>query len=196
MKRSDKKYLQAMRDKQTGWFSSGVKLAAIAAGAYALQGCNSEDAYIYKDAYDCSLDNPGEDMRCESAYRRALADWQDSAPRYTSLGDCEYDFGNSQCQEFRPHFIPLMAGFMLGRNYASDDDFDLDFDRPRGLTSSYSRRSPAFNRWVGSNGNLYGNYGKQRVKVSKSTFKGTKGRARVMGRGGFGRTVSSRSSGG
>lgn len=178
------------------WLKNSLRLSAVATGAALLSGCDSEDGYIYKSVTACELDNPGYDDRCESAYQKALADWKRTAPRYRSESNCAYDFGNHQCFEYSPYFIPLMTGFMLGDNHRTEEDFDLDFDRPRGLSYSTRRGTPAFHRWVSSSGDMFGDYHKNKVKVSSSAFKGSKGSARVMGRGGFGKTISSRSFGG
>jgi len=178
------------------WLKNGFRLSAVATGAALLSGCDSEDGYIYRSAGECALDNPGYDDRCESAYQKALTDWKRTAPRYKTEINCTYDWGNNQCFEYSPYYIPLMAGFMLGDNHRTDERFDLDYDRPRGLGSSHRSGTPAFNRWVSSSGDLYGAQHKNKVKVSSSAFKGSKGSARVMGRGGFGKTISSRSFGG
>lgn len=204
MKRSKHVYLTKKPQglKKPEGLKRGMQVTAVAAGAYMLSGCGSEQAYIYQNVEECTYDNPGDGERCQAAYQSALQEWQQTAPRYRSLNDCVYDFGFRQCEEYRPYFIPLMAGFMLGNNYQTlDDDFDLDFDRPKPLTSSRNRGSSAYNRWVGAGGTLFGNSSKSAVKVGKSTFnssaiKGTKGSAKVLGRGGFGKSVSSRSFGG
>ena len=209
MKRSKHVYL----NKKPQSLKRGVQVSAVAAGAYMLSGCgSSETAHIYENAQECTYYNPSHGKRCEAAYQRALQEWQDTAPRYRSIDDCVYDFGFRQCEEYRPYFIPLMAGFMLGNNYQTyDDDFDLDFDRPKPLTSSRNKGSSAYGRWVGANGTLFGSSSKSQVKVGKSTFnsssyksssyknssyKNTKGSAKVLGRGGFGKSISSRSFGG
>lgn len=195
MKRSKQISLRSLAPKLTNKVAkNSLQLSMVAASGFMLTGCNSETGYIYRSVQDCSLDNPGYDGGCEIAYKKALSQWKQTAPRYRDLFNCEYDFGDGACQEFPPYFIPLMTGFMLGENHQSDDDYDLDFYGVRPLSYSRMKHSAAYGRWVSAQGDLYGDYRKNQVKVSPSTFRGTKGSARVMGRGGFGSTISSRSS--
>ncbi|MBY4676349.1 DUF1190 domain-containing protein [Marinobacterium arenosum] len=172
------------------------KPGLLAVGAATLSGCDSSQlAKVYQTPLECELDNPAQSQQCELAYRNAQADWQRSAPQYRSERDCEYDFGNDNCEAhpgLGAMFIPLMAGFMLGENFATDDDFDLDFRRSKPLGRSKSRYSQAYNKWVGADGTLFGSYGKQQLKVGRDALRPLKGGAKVLGRGGFGQTVSSR----
>ena len=193
MKRSGKIDLQKMRKAPAG-LGTGVKLSAVVAGSWMLTGCDSNDAFIYRDAQECTLDNPTQPIQCDAAYKRALSGWNRDAPRYSRMQDCEYDFGYGDCRNYQSHFIPLMAGFMLGEDESQDAEYDIDFDRPKGLTRSRSHRSPAYLKWVGARGDLYGDYGKRKVSVSSKAFKPTKGSSKVLGRGGFGKSVSSRAS--
>lgn len=173
-----------------------ARFGALAAGASLLTGCGGEDAYIYKTVAECSYDNPGYNDNCEYAYRRALAEWDQTAPRYNSQGDCEYDFGYQECRERRPYFIPIMAGFMMAENNLTEEEFDLDFDRPKPLGSSKRRGSTGYGKWIGAQGGLYGDFYSSKTKVKRSIFSAPKSTGRVTSRGGFGRTISSRSSGG
>lgn len=187
--------LDRMR-KQQGQANLGTLIkygAVVAGGALLLKGCSSDEARIYSNLNDCEEDNPFAREQCNIAYQDALREWRSEAPRYRQLSDCEYDFGDGSCRPLAEYFIPLMTGFMLLNN-GNDTELDLDFDHPRGLTSSSHRYSPAFNRWSTADGVLLGNTYQRKVDISKSQFQPTKGSSRVMGRGGFGRTVSSRSS--
>ncbi|MBV0932445.1 DUF1190 domain-containing protein [Marinobacterium weihaiense] len=182
--------------KEQGKASLGTLIkygAVVAGGAFVLKGCSSDEARIYANLNECEDDNPTEQAQCNIAYQDALREWRNEAPRYPRLSDCEYDFGDGSCRPLSQHFIPIMTGFMLLNN-GSDTELDLDFDRPRGLTSSKRRYSPAYNRWSTADGALLGNTYQRKADISKSQLQPTKGSARVMGRGGFGRTVSSRSS--
>jgi len=182
--------------KQEGKSSLGTLIkygAVIAGGTFLLKGCDSEDARIYNSLSDCEKDNPFARQQCDIAYQDALRDWRQEAPRYRKRDDCEYDFGQGSCNPQARHYIPTMTGFML-HNRGSSTELDLDFDRPKGLTSSKQRFSPAFNKWTLADGSVLGNLGQRNVSVSDNHFKSLKGSSKVLGRGGFGRTVSSRSS--
>lgn len=169
-----------------------AKVSIVLGGSYMLTGCDSTEAYIYRSVSECALDNPLQPTECEFAYRNALADWQRTAPRYRSMSDCEYDFGYGDCRDHSNRYIPRMAGFMLSENQQGDDDFDLDFKRSKAL--GRSRTPSAYNKWVGADGTLFGEYGRRKMKVSGDSFTRLKGSARTIGRGGFGKTISSRSS--
>lgn len=182
--------------KQEGKSSLGTLVkygAVLAGGTFLLKGCDSEQARIYNGLNDCENDNPFAHQQCDLAYQDALRDWRREAPRYRQLNDCEYDFGQGSCNPQAQHYIPNMTGFML-HNRGSNSEPDLDFDRPKGVTSSKQRFSPAFNKWTLADGNVLGNKGQRSIDVSKDSFKSLKGSNKVLGRGGFGRTVSSRSS--
>lgn len=183
--------------KQQGKASVGsmVKYGALAFGVTALlNGCDSEDARVYNNVDECEDDNPIDQAQCQPAYQKALSSWHQEAPRYRRQGDCEYDFGTDTCMSLSQSYIPRMSGFMLPNN-GSDSDLDLDFDRPRGLARSKQYYSPAFRKWTTADGAVLGNDYSRSLSVSDSSFKPLKGSSAVLGRGGFGRTVSaSRSS--
>lgn len=182
--------------KQQGKASLGTLVkygAAIAGGTFLLKGCDSEDARVYGSVADCEDDNPLAQAQCQPAYQQAMNSWQREAPRYRQLTDCEYDFGRDSCKARSNGYMPRMSGFMLPNN-GSDTNVELDFDRPRGLTHSSQYYSPAFRKWTTADGALLGDVGKRSLSVSESSFKPLKGSSAVLGRGGFGRTISSRSS--
>lgn len=182
--------------KQQGKTTLGTLVkygAVIAGGTFLLKGCDAEDARVYTSVADCEDDNLLEQAQCKPAYQQALSSWHQEAPRYRQLTDCEYDFGQDSCKSLSQSYIPHMAGFMLPNN-GSDSDVELDFDRPRGLTRSKQYYSPAFRKWTTADGAVMGSVGTRNLSVSESSFKPLKGSSAVLGRGGFGRTVSSRSS--
>lgn len=187
MKRSGSINLTRMRKNPLAQLGLSLRVTLIGSGAALLAGCSSDEGEIYQTLSDCTLENPDAIAQCSSAYQQAKDEWARTAPRFPRLSDCEYEFGDDECESGQGYFLPLMAGYMLYR-YGSDD-LDIDFDRPKPLTSSSRRRSPLFGKWVGASGQVYGNYSQNRVKVSSSDFRPLKGGRRVLGRGGFGRTV-------
>jgi len=203
MKRSAGVFLSVMRKAPAGSELSVLQLSArlglVVGGTTVLAGCGEQTAIIYKTVADCTQDNVLSQSQCETAYRNARSEWQRTAPRYQYRRDCEYEFGEDRCftqqGSFLPGrtgYMPVMSGFMLG---SASDDNEWDFDRPKPLASSRKRRSPLYGKWVGAGGQVFGKYSQRRVQTGSSAFKPLKGSGRVLGRGGFGRTVSSRSSG-
>ena len=192
MKRSRQINLNKMRKLPDLSAAQLAKVSIILGGSYMLTGCDSTDALVYRSVAECELDNPLNLQHCELAYQHALNDWQRTAPRFLNMSDCEYDFGYNGCELRSSYFYPLMAGFMLGSNPLDDDDFDLDFYSPKALGRSKSTSS--YNKWVGADGTLFGSADRRKMNVDKSSFRPLKGSSRTIGRGGFGKTISSRSS--
>lgn len=189
MKRSVVINLDRMRKNRWGHLRLLSRVVMASGGVAILSGCSSEEGVIYESVKACVFDNPDDLMDCQFSYQEAKRQWQNGAPRYQYERHCESEFGDAQCEQHRSHYLPLMTGFML-----RDLDDGVDFKKPKPLTHSRNRRSPFFNQWIGAGGKQFGRYPNTRVAVEKSDFKRLKGSSRVLGRGGFGRTVSSRSS--
>lgn len=192
MKRSRQINLNKMRKLPDMSAAQLAKVSIVLGGSYMLTGCDSTDAFIYRTIGECELDNPLDLQRCEMAYQKALGEWNRTAPRYLSMSNCEYDFGYNSCEQRTRYFYPLMAGFMLGENEQTSDEYDLDFDRPKALGKS--KNASSYNKWVGANGVLLGDADKRKLSVGNKAFTPLKGSSRTLGRGGFGKTISSRSS--
>ncbi len=178
-----------------------LRAGVVVSGAAALSGCGEQAATIYKNVADCVQGNTLSQAQCDTAYRNAKNEWQRTAPRYQYRRDCESEFGDDRCftqqggfLPGRTAFMPVMSGFMLGQRGSNSGEWD--FDRPKPLASSRNRSSSLYGKWVGAGGQVFGKYSQTRVQVSPKALKRLKGSGRVLGRGGFGRTVSSRSSGG
>lgn len=192
MKRSRQINLGKMRKLPDLSAAQLAKVSIVIGGGAVLSGCDSTDAFIYRTVAECELDNPLDLQRCETAYQNALSEWHRTQPRYLSMRDCEYDFGYNGCEQRARYFYPLMAGFMIGENEQTSDEFDLDFDHPKPLGRSKSANS--YNKWVGANGTLFGDASKYKTQVSSKAFTPLKGSSRTLGRGGFGKSISSKSS--
>lgn len=170
------------------------KPLAIAVAASALVACgNSREAKIYRDVEQCIQDNPTLAQECEATYQKALTESASSGPKYQSESACVADFGRDNCV---PHasssgnswFMPAMAGYMFAqaindRRYYSSP-----------LYTSYSRYSPFYGQWSGTDGSLYGKRRFGAVKVDKKAFNPKPKVTRTMSRGGFGSKVSAKSS--
>ena len=191
MKRSKSINVGRMR-KSCKVFS--LKPLTLAIAAATLVACdNVRDAKIYKDAAHCTEENPALWEACDAAYQKALADASRSGPKYQRESLCESEFGRDNCVPYRTTdgqnwFMPAMAGFLLAKaldrnNYDSSP-----------LYTSYSRYSPAYGQWTTVDGNLHGNRRYGSIRVGDSTFKSKPAVTKTISRGGFGSTVSAKSS--
>lgn len=179
--------------------SFALKSLAVAVSSAMVVGCSTkEDVYIFKNVEECDASGKFTQQKCETAYRKALEEAKNTAPRYSNLKDCEYEFGAEKCQEQKSSaqsfFIPAMAGFMVsqalqGSNYHGSHYYNpLFYHYDRG----YSRyKSPT---WTTSDGVTIGNSNASTASVSKGDMKSKPAVTRTMKRGGFGSTVAAKSS--
>ncbi len=93
------------------------------ASIFALTACEEPkvDAAVFESLQQC-LDNPDMDPdQCRANFADARNQHASVAPKYTSVEDCEADFGSARC-ETAPYrtssggsvFMPLMMGYMMG----------------------------------------------------------------------------------
>lgn len=191
MKRTKSINLERMRKVSK---YSPVKPLTLAVAASTLVACGeSRDAKIYSDIDHCTRDNPSLTQECKAAYQEALAKSSKSGPKYTSQSSCVAEFGENNCTVYHASngnnwFMPAMAGFMfsqvVGRNHYNSAP----------LYTSYSRRSPVYDRWSTVDGELYGKRQYGKVRVGNDVFKSKPAVVRTVSRGGFGSTVSAKSS--
>ncbi|TFL16835.1 DUF1190 domain-containing protein [Jannaschia formosa] len=90
-----------------------------AASVIALAGCQEEraDVVIFDDPEACATGGLEAEL-CAEQYAEALAEHEETAPRYDALAVCEAEHGDGACieDESRPSiFMPLMAGFLMGQ---------------------------------------------------------------------------------
>ena len=124
---------------------------------------------------------------CNAAFQQARAEHDQTAPRFASQAECEQGWGEGNCEP-RPDqahasgsvFMPILAGFMIGRMMGGRGMFGAPLVQRGGTL--YSRGAP-----VGSAAG-FGRSGFGRTSVRP-------GQAPVQ-RGGFGQTSSYRGSGG
>lgn len=105
---------------------------------------SDETVSLYMNAQECAQANPSQAAQCEDSYRTALQEAQRTAPKYATMEDCVAEFGDAQCTQtasidgnpvntenannLNPDssqmaqansggsfFMPLMAGYMMGR---------------------------------------------------------------------------------
>lgn len=175
--------------------SVSFKPLVIGATGVLLGGCgmDSQEASIYVDATDCKNDNPTFSAQCESTYQQALNDAKDTAPKYATLEDCEYDFGSESCQQEQSasggFFMPMMAGYMLGRLGSGRSNH-------MPLHTSSSKTSPLRGKWFTADGTNVGNFDSKNKKYSvrESFFNKRPTTTSTLKRGGFGNIARAKAS--
>ena len=102
--------------------SRSLKLALMSASVLTLSACdNTEDVAIFETLEQCVNQDGFSQEACEANMQAAQKEHIRAAPKYTSVADCEADFGAEQC-EIAPQqttsggsvFMPLMMGYMMG----------------------------------------------------------------------------------
>ncbi|MDC4168015.1 hypothetical protein DA099_05720 [Photobacterium damselae] len=192
MKRSKKVVYASMKKS---WVPKS--LTTITMASFALTGCtdNDQPATIYQTLDDCISDNPDIVEQCKSAYQYALEEAERTAPKYKTDSDCMAEFGIDTCIKAPNHdwFMPAMAGFMFARalNNTTTSHY---YSQP--MFRSHYPTSVFYDRWTTSDGRDYGKstYSKTTVNIKKDNMKAKPAATRTISRGGFGSTVSAKSS--
>ncbi|AMB47998.1 DUF1190 domain-containing protein [Methylobacterium sp. AMS5] len=117
------------RDRGASKRSQTVSTVLVASAGLAALGLGSlertvpsKDVLVYADVTACAADGIRPADECRSDYATARAAYPSTAPHYGSPAECEEHHGSSHClpdPDAPPHFVPRMAGFLLGRR-ASD----------------------------------------------------------------------------
>jgi uncharacterized protein YgiB involved in biofilm formation len=169
------------------------KPLALGVASVLLSACSGgrEEAVVFKSIDECVDALPSMAQKCETAYKGALAEAAKTAPKYNTRNDCEYEFGNNQCQTLNNNgnsiFMPLMAGYMIGNLLAPRPYYQPMF-------TSSSRYSSYRNNWVGADGRNFGDSRRNKLNVSSSAFDKKPAVTRTMSRGGFGSSVRAKAS--
>ncbi|WAK45428.1 hypothetical protein EspYZU14_24 [Cronobacter phage EspYZU14] len=162
--------------------------------ALTVTGCEKADVdmKMYKNVDECIADTHKPDQ-CRAARAEAEKVANETAPRYATYSDCYEEFGdqcrhNPSSSDGGSSWMPLMMGYMLGNSMNS------------GYHSAplYQDRS---GRYMDNTFRKYDVRPGQSFKVTKSAAKPsiqsprtTVARSSTVTRGGFGKSVSSRSS--
>jgi len=102
--------------------SRKLTLALMSATALTLAACDDpQDVAIFENADQCAKTDGFTLEQCEADLKQAQAEHVRVAPKYTSVADCEADFGAGQCETAPQQttsggsvFMPLMMGYMMG----------------------------------------------------------------------------------
>lgn len=190
MKRSQNVILPEMRKN---WRQFNLAPVSVAVTTAVLSGCSDDSVStnIYGTIDECISDHPGYTAECRAAYQDALVEAERTSPKFKTLNDCAYEFGFSGCVATQQNnwFMPAMAGFMFSRLI----DDRRYYSQPM-FTSTYPS-SVFYGDWISSDGRNYGKtYKRGKISVSRDDLKPKPAVKRTISRGGFGSTVSAKSS--
>lgn len=190
------------------WSARHLTPVALAVTAvFMLAGCEQSDETVslYQNADDCSAANPSKSAECTTAYNNALKEAERTAPKYASREDCVAEFGEGQCQQapaqagMAPEnqaqaqssgsfWMPLMAGYMMGRMMGGG----MGAQHP--LFSSKNPASPAYGKYTDAGGKSYGAAQPGRtMTVPKTAMAPKPATTSTVTRGGFGDSVAKQS---
>lgn len=179
---------------------------------FMLAGCEKSDETVqmFQNADDCSQANPGKSAECTAAYNNALKEAERTAPKYATREDCVAEFGEGQCQQAPAQagaagsgstenqaqaqssgsfWMPLMAGYMMGRLMGGGMGF-----AQQPLFSSRNPASPAYGQYTDASGKSYGAAQPGRTAtVPKTAMTPKPATTTTVTRGGFGETVAKQS---
>lgn len=190
------------------WSARHLTPVALAVTAvFMLAGCEQSDETVstYMNADDCSSANPGMSEQCTTAYNKAKEEAVKTAPKYATREDCVAEFGEGQCQQAPAQagvgttnaesqssgsfWMPLMAGYMMGRMMGGG------MGQQQPLFSSKNPASPANGKFVDASGKSYGAATPGRtMTVPKSAMAPKPATTSTVMRGGFGESVAKQTS--
>jgi uncharacterized protein YgiB involved in biofilm formation len=184
------------------WQARHLTPVALAVTAvFMLAGCEQSDETVslYQNADDCAKANPSQSAQCTTAYNNAKKEAERTAPKYATREDCVAEFGENQCQQAPAQagtnaeaqqsgsfWMPLMAGYMMGRMMGGGAGF-----AQQPLFSSKTPNSPANGQFVDASGKNYGAATSGRtMNVPKTAMAPKPATTSTITRGGFGETVA------
>lgn len=169
--------------------------------AIALTGCEVADETVkmYQTVDQCSTAESSAIEQCKASFEQAKTEHEKAGPKFESASDCAEEFGTCEYNLGSSSFMPLMAGFMMGQMMGNMQ-----------ANSNFRAAQPMYKN---SSGDYYDkdrrNYGSSVIpgksfKTTKSSLKPatsvskpqayTPPKQATSSRGGFGKSVSSRSS--
>ncbi|AUG98401.1 DUF1190 family protein [Pectobacteriaceae bacterium CE70] len=175
-------------------------IALAVSSVFLLAGCEKADETVslYQNADDCTRANPSMKEQCLASYNNALKEAEKTAPKYATREDCVAEFGEAQCtqvpaqagmaaqpQQSGSFWMPLMAGYMMGRlmgggSYAQQP-----------LFTSRAPNSPANGKFFDASGKDYGKATTGRtITVPKTALAPKPPTTTTITRGGFGERIT------
>jgi uncharacterized protein YgiB involved in biofilm formation len=174
--------------------SRSLKLALMGASALTLTACDepAQDVAIFENVAQCEKEVGFDRDACEANFKQAQEEHIRVAPKYTSVADCEADFGAQQC-ELAPQqtqsggsvFMPLMMGYMMGSMLGNTSRF--------GSQPLYRSKDDPTNFRTGDNQKVGGQTGVTKVPAQVAKAPSTK--TSTVSRNGFGASARSMSGG-
>jgi uncharacterized protein YgiB involved in biofilm formation len=147
-----------------------------------------QSTLAYQDLKQCVSDGKVSTDICEKAYADAVQAQYRDGPRYSTLGECQAQFGYDQCHPVQTAsgswFMPALAGFMIGRAFGSNHyNYGPGFGGGYGAPLYHARGDRA--EWRTADGERFGAgaRGPRAPSVGET-----------LSRGGFGRSSAARGS--
>lgn len=169
--------------------SKTVTLALMGVSALALGACErAEEVGVFESAEQCAQIDGFGLADCEASQKVAAAEHIRVAPKYTSVEECEADFGSAQCETAPQQtqsggsvFMPMMMGYMMGNMLAGGS---------RAATQPlYRSKDDPKNFRTGDNQKVGGKTGLSKVGSQVARAPSTK--TKTVRRGGFGASARS-----
>ena len=189
MKRTSFLDLERFRKRSRNFILAPVSLAVMAA----CSGPQPEEVKFVTSVDDCETSTSLDRESCEAAYEAALADAENTAPRYRFERDCleEFDY----CEDRGSYFVPFMTGYIVAEVI---DEVGDAFERKHRYRHSYpgylyKGRGSNRNKIMMADGYVMGSPGKSSYKMSSRALKPKPAVTRTLSRGGFGSTASAKS---
>lgn len=174
--------------------SRTLTLALMSATALTLAACdNPEEVAVFENVQQCATQEGFDIKACEANMKQAQEEHVRVAPKYTSVADCEADFGEGQCEDAPQRtssggsvFMPLMMGYMMGNMMAG---------RSAGVATQplYRSKDDPKNFRTGDNQKVSGKTGISKVPGQIARAPSTK--TSTIRRGGFGSAARASSGG-
>ncbi|SCA55666.1 putative lipoprotein [Candidatus Terasakiella magnetica] len=176
--------------------SKSLKLALMGATLFTMTACDNPDevASIFEDVDECAKFE-GQDLdQCRQGWEKAAEEHVRTAPKYTSVEDCQADFGEAQCEQAPQQtstggsiFMPMMMGYMMGSMLSGGGRSNV------ATQPLYRSKDDPKNFRTGDNQKVSGKTGVQKVPSNVTKRPTTK--TSTVRRGGFGSTAMRKTGG-
>ena len=176
--------------------SKSLKLALMGATVLTMTACDNPDevAAIFENVDECAK-YEGQDLdQCRQGWEKAAQEHIRTAPKYTSVEDCQADFGAEQCEEAPVQttsggsvFMPMMMGYMMGSMLSGGGRSNV------ATQPLYRSKDDPKSFRTGDNQKVASKTGVQ--KVPSNVTKAPTTKTSTVRRGGFGSTAMRKSGG-